>query len=99
MIITGPVSVKAVQSPTAAVSVVSVTTGAAVTLLPANPNRRQFMIFSRTQNLLVKFGPAASTTSASWYLPKDTGEKFDTYTGIVTALGSGGTATVYVTEF
>ncbi len=98
MIITGPVNTRPPNAPTATVSQVSVPTGAPVTLLLANPKRQRALLFAGAKDIWVKFGTGASSASYTWIVVQKTGWIIEGYSGVITALASGGVSLVQVTE-
>lgn len=98
MIITGPVATRQLSAPTATVSQVSVPTGAPVTLLAANSKRQRALLFAGAKDVWVKYGTGAASTSFTWLVLTKTGFVVEGYTGIITALASGGVSIVAVTE-
>jgi hypothetical protein len=98
VIITGPVATRQLSAPTATVSQVSVPTGAPVTLLAANSKRQRALIVAGAKDVWVKFGSGAASTSYTWLIPFKTGWIVEGYTGLITALASGGVSIVAVTE-
>lgn len=98
MIITGPVATRPLSAPTATVSQISVPTGAPVTILLANTKRQRALLFAGAKDVWIKFGTGAASTSYTWLIPTKTGFIVEGYTGIITALASGGVSIVAVTE-
>lgn len=88
----------------------TVTVGSSATqLLAANDNRRTIVLQNlSTSPIFVKFGSGATTSSFSFILPAGTASNDGTggvftedtlsYTGVITAVVSSGTADIQVTE-
>lgn len=82
---------------TGATTAVTVTT-ASTLLLPANVNRKGFVVQVSNGTVFVRLGSTSSTALYGYELPRKAIFEKDNYTGDVAAVTALGSVTVYVTE-
>lgn len=88
------------QVATAAVTRVSVGSGATVTLLASRAARIRVIIYNEAGQLYIKAGSTATTTDYTWNIGANTVLEIEGYyTGILTAIKGASTTNVQVTDF